>query len=1398
MTSKRALPLLLILLANVLPGSAFAAAGIEGLRVVSSDARGLTVEYRLPSYRVYADTTAEGAFHRLEVQGLGETTEPGRPQVPAGGTWIALPPSGSYSVQVLEQETETLEGLDLAPVYRPEFVPDAELGERPVRVFTRDASVYDADDTYPGAVASFDGEAWLRFQRVGILRLQPVQYRPRTQRVTLARRLLLRIDFEGGTAGAGALAPTGLRPAPGAERGFEGIYRGAVLNYEQGRPWRAQRAAGRLGVDRVGGTPGIYPGQATGNPQWKVRIDTTGVYRLDYGQLAGLGFPADIATSALAAFVRDTTASLQPVPWTETEIAIDVEDANANGVFDAGDFVILPVRNWADRQQPSIAELRHGPSEILWISYWTGQNGLRVRQVPGWLSAVAPAVPASFPSFRRYERSFYYLQFPDPTRFPNQDQMYWTSGFTDASPIDSLRADLMDLDVSGTDLLIRARWSGNTLGSHSVSATWASASQETPLWTGQGFVNKAELTLSQTLPAAAASEGINRLRIRGSGGAAGYSGACFDWFEVTYPRFFRARNDRLEFNSANLADTLEFVIENFTGASAPKLFAYDVTDWNDVARLTVAPAQIEPSGGGWRLRLQSVAPMAALRQYSVGASLRVIPAGALSAETPSNLYATGAGSADFLILAHDPLAADCQPLVAHRVTQGVPTLLARAQDVYDEFNGGRKSHWAIRRFLRFALENWGTRFVLLVGDASEDARGELGSSGPDLLPTPVIQGPLPVSAGFEAVPADSWYAIGLGPTGGALDNLLADLVIGRWTAATPAEVQALVAKSIAYESPPFDEPWRNRAILSADDAFSTQTTFDTDGGGTEYCFRSSEEVFETINLRCQSLIRNDAGFRDYDAHPHLLSDSLAHIPTFGGQACPIVRDLFSTQQHIRDFTRPRLMNLLSQGAAFYNFQGHANPTVMTHEDLYQSLFSTQSIDLISNFGRPWFFSGFACHLNAFAITVERSFGDGLAERMVLAPNKGAIASFASTGYELLPPKPGNNHLNVHLYRAFFEDPPYEEFAGQEGARVLIGEATILGVARMAANNLGIERRAALTYCLLGDPVTSMSFGAPRLYAEAPDADTLRSGIPYFPALPADSVDVLVEALDESFLEELSLRVEGEVAPGAVPDSDFTITPTFPDTTSGKRYFIRYRGTPPPASHDVVFTARDRFGLTGEFRLRFELQSALSLKGQIVRDGDAGVSDAEYLWQVRSPSQLFDTDFDLRVNGEVVGFFAQPSPADTTGRLWDVRFTPSFNPGPNLLQLDVGLARGGVTRSVTLEAGASIQLATVYAFPTPFRDFTTFNFNLSTDQETDVLLRVFTVSGRLVYERFSQGMVPGYYQWEWDGHDRTGHPVGFGAYVYRLVARSNSGQETHFEGRLARAPVQPREAEMTAP
>src|SRR5262249_29871261 len=157
----------------------------------------------------------------------------------------------------------------------------------------------------------------------------------------------------------------------------------------------------------------------------------------------------------------------------------------------------------------------------------------------------------------------------------------------------------------------------------------------------------------------------------------------------------------------------------------------------------------------------------------------------------------------------------------------------------------------------------------------------------------------------------------------------------------------------------------------------SQTTFGGGGNaGFAYCERPSELVFTDINDTLRSVIRNEAGFRDFDVHPFYMVDSLASVTSFSDPNCPypgIGRDIFTAQTYVNDRTSPSLFVLLSQGEAFVNFQGHGNATVMTHEELYVAQGGLQDVDLIFNQGMPWVFTGYACHLNNFASVHERGF-----------------------------------------------------------------------------------------------------------------------------------------------------------------------------------------------------------------------------------------------------------------------------------------------------------------------------------------------------------------------------------------------------------------------------------------
>jgi flagellar hook assembly protein FlgD len=93
---------------------------------------------------------------------------------------------------------------------------------------------------------------------------------------------------------------------------------------------------------------------------------------------------------------------------------------------------------------------------------------------------------------------------------------------------------------------------------------------------------------------------------------------------------------------------------------------------------------------------------------------------------------------------------------------------------------------------------------------------------------------------------------------------------------------------------------------------------------------------------------------------------------------------------------------------------------------------------------------------------------------------------------------------------------------------------------------------------------------------------------------------------------------------------------------------------------------------------------------------------------------------------------------------------------------------------------------VFAFPNPFDEQlgTHFSFTLEGDAAANVLLRVYTVSGKLIYQRTEHTLFPGYHQIAWDGTDAEGTAIANGVYLYRLVA--HTPQASVFkEGRLVK-------------
>ncbi len=1118
--------LLVVLAAGLLPWARTAdaqpgAGAGGGLTVVAADATGLTVRFTLPAYTLIALDRPEGRFFRVDAPALpGSTEREGRPLFPAAGGLVGVPADAEAVVRVIEQTSvpaamSGVEGREPMSVGKSEFRPDGQ-GLSPVRTFFRDPEFYDGAAAWPALTAELGAPGGWRYQRVVPLRILPFRWDPATRTLSVVTAAVVRVDFVRRGAQPGvARAVAG----PRRDEGFEGAYERALLNYTAAREFRAApappvRARHRSSITPLGAapsSPGRLGGGGTVGAEWRLQVDTTGVWRVTFAQLAARGFPAGVQTSALSLARRDYARDVTP-PYVRVETPIRVVEGATGtaGTFDSDDAIVFFGQTWRERTRPSDNRARFVEHETYYLGALTGGSGLRMLEPSADLGLGAPTRPTSFPSFRRYERRF---QFNILARDTCNAILTWSDHFADVNFTDSLTAFTPDPDPAG-QVRFRAAFQGMTLSpaQHTIWMRWKRPTDGllTPVFSETFFGKDAHAT--DTLFAAdRIASGTNRIEWRGFSPNfdfpdGGPSGASLWYYEVTYDRLHRAFANRLDLNSAGAQGEVEIEIDGFTAAAAPAVQIYDVTDSTAPRFLAVPATFVRSTGAGtWAAKFQVQVASGERRRFFAHLATPLLPDAAVGAFVQENAAALWdpPGTPDYLLITPEEFLAPARRIAEHRRSQGYDVLVAPMGEVADTYDGGRRTDWAVRRFLEDAFARWGTRFAMLFGDGSEDARNFLATSDREWIPAHLINGPVGTGSGQELSASDFWYVSDLDrstpvppPCSRLEPDLFADMAIGRLPVGSLVQANALADKVIRYDTEDRDAAWRRRFMLVPDDPYSYGSFFGE--VQAQYCYKFEEEVFENLDNRLETLLVNEAGYRDFDIDHFRLREEFLPVgrpvPGSGPLCTPVGSTLFEAMQTYSATTvAPRFRTQLGEGALVVNFQGHGSATLLAHESIYTSRGTAQDIDFVFNENRPFFFLSFSCHVNQFTSRIEKLFGDALGENMLLGPQNpprptaGAIASYASSNYELLPADfSGRNHLNVHLFRSLFVDPPNDALLGERGARVLLGEALNLGAARAQGSLFGLERRAVQTYLLLGDPATPLSIGAPRVYATAND------------------------------------------------------------------------------------------------------------------------------------------------------------------------------------------------------------------------------------------------------------------------------------------------------------------------
>jgi len=205
-----------------------------------------------------------------------------------------------------------------------------------------------------------------------------------------------------------------------------------------------------------------------------------------------------------------------------------------------------------------------------------------------------------------------------------------------------------------------------------------------------------------------------------------------------------------------------------------------------------------------------------LLQYRTHFTIRITADAASIVPFSSDVYS-------LVIITPSEFSEPLQPLVEHKNAYGVPTTLVTLDEIYGSFVG-RDNPERIKYFIKHAVEEWNTQYVLLVGDMKKlPIRTTFASWWERDLLSDLYYGDIYDASGHFC----SWDSNGnnrfgeIDHDGNDLDgvDLYADVHVGRLPCTDATEASTIVNKIISYEEETYNQIWFKRIVLAGGDTF---------------------------------------------------------------------------------------------------------------------------------------------------------------------------------------------------------------------------------------------------------------------------------------------------------------------------------------------------------------------------------------------------------------------------------------------------------------------------------------------------------------------------------------------------------------------------------------------------
>lgn len=728
------------------------------------------------------------------------------------------------------------------------------------------------------------------------------------------------------------------------------------------------------------------------------------------------------------------------------------------------------------------------------------------------------------------------------------------------------------------------------------------------------------------------------------------------------------------------------------------------------------------------------------------------------------------GEVDMVIFTHPNFLSQAEEIAEiHRDNDNLNVYVATTEQVYNEFSSGMPDVSAIKYFIKMIYERGDSdpiKYLLLLGDGTFKNKNEEPSSDKNSNFILTYQSDSSLNETNQendkvlTFVSDDYFGL-LDDNEGEYFGAL-DIGIGRLPVKTTAEAEAMISKIKSYLNKENMNSSRNDICFIADDEDSNTHMIQAE----DIC-RKLDTLYPVFNLK---KIYIDAFYQE--------TSSI-------GDAYPAATEAVN--------------NRIEQGALIIDYIGHGSPSRLTHEAVIQK----NDILNWSNFERLPLFVTATCEFSRYDDfdQVDGVNETSAGELVVLNPNGGAIAMLTTTRVVY---SGDNDRLNENFFKFAFEKIDNQKLA--------FGD-----LVRLTKNETGGLNQ--LNFTLLGDPALKLQYAEYKANVTEVNSISIENELDTIKSLSKVTVKGEITDLQKNKLIDFNGTVFPTVfdkfqnletlnndghgvfnyvlqnniiykGRASVTNGEFEFSFIVPKDImynygNGKisLYATNYEEDAKGYYSDIIIGGSSGGEITDEIgpEIKLYINDETFVDGSITDENPkiyALLSDSSGVNTVGNGighditivldkevkntkvlNEFYIADLDSYQSGKVEYNLYRLEPGEHSVKLkvWDV-YNNSSTEEIDFIVID--------NEDFTIDR--------LYNYPNPFTTKTSFFFEHNMPGvELDVLIQIFTVSGKLVktidYQMISNGYKSDAIQW--DGLDDYGSKIGKGVYIYRVKVKA---------------------------